>query len=274
MSSPLPPSSRQPPLAGAAMPAPGASLARRFEARRLGAGAGASWWSEGWRIFVAAPGTWLGITLVLLVIVAVMTAVGTVSLGLVNLAMMILLPVFAGGLMLGCHALARGEPITLGHLFQAFTSPHFSPLVIVGLVSVGASIVAAIVFAIVAALTLGMAGFGVLMSPAAVDAGFSALAGAGVFLLLALLFLTVVMTVVAMFLWFAPALIVLQDATPVEAMGASFRGSMRNLGAFLIFGLLWIGLSIVASIPFFLGWIVLTPMTIGAAYAGWRQIYS
>jgi hypothetical protein len=35
-----------------------------------------------------------------------------------------------------------------------------------------------------------------------------------------------------------------------------------------------IGLAIVASIPFLLGWIVLGPMLVGSCYAGWRTIFA
>ena len=48
--------------------------------------------------------------------------------------------------------------------------------------------------------------------------------------------------------------------------------SWRNVGAFLIYGLIYIGLAFVASIPFGVGWIVLAPMVVGSCYAGWRTI--
>ena len=46
----------------------------------------------------------------------------------------------------------------------------------------------------------------------------------------------------------------------------------HNVGAFLLYGLIYIGLAIVASIPFGLGgWS--GPMIVGSCYAGWRTIF-
>ena len=60
----------------------------------------------------------------------------------------------------------------------------------------------------------------------------------------------------------------------LAAMKASFDGSMANLMPFLIYGLIYIGLAIVASIPFGLGWFVLAPMVVGSCYASWRRIFA
>jgi uncharacterized membrane protein len=45
------------------------------------------------------------------------------------------------------------------------------------------------------------------------------------------------------------------------------------MGATLVYGLIWIGLAIVASIPFGLGWIVLAPVMAGSWYASWRETF-
>jgi len=40
-----------------------------------------------------------------------------------------------------------------------------------------------------------------------------------------------------------------------------------------VYGLVYIGLAILASIPFGLGWLVLGPMLVGSCYASWRQVF-
>ena len=67
--------------------------------------------------------------------------------------------------------------------------------------------------------------------------------------------------------WFAPALVVLNGEEPIAAMRKSFAACWRNIGAFLIYGIIYIGLAIVATIPFGLGWFVLGPMFAGSCYA-------
>jgi len=44
--------------------------------------------------------------------------------------------------------------------------------------------------------------------------------------------------------WFAPPLIVLNGEEPIAAMKKSFRACWQNMGATLVYGLIWIGLAI------------------------------
>jgi len=98
--------------------------------RKLPAADGIGWWSESWRIFCAAPGTWLGIFVLFIVISVALVLVPVVG----SLIHTVLTPVFAGGAMLGCHALARGEPLRVGHLFEGFQHGRLAPLCILGLI--------------------------------------------------------------------------------------------------------------------------------------------
>ena len=88
--------------------------AERPRRASLAAGEGAAWWGESWRIFCAAPAAWIGIFVVFVVISIALVLVPIVG----SLVHTVLTPVFAGGVMLGCHALARGEPLRIGHLFE------------------------------------------------------------------------------------------------------------------------------------------------------------
>ena len=128
---PMPPTI--PPAApqGAA-PGPG-----KREPRSLPAGQGTAWWSEGWQVFMAAPGTWIGLIVVFILLMVAMAFVPVVG----SLAESVLAPVFGGGIALGCHALAKGRPLTIGHLFEGFQGGRFMPLFIVGLIYLGAMFV-------------------------------------------------------------------------------------------------------------------------------------
>jgi uncharacterized membrane protein len=48
---------------------------------------------------------------------------------------------------------------------------------------------------------------------------------------------------------------------------------MRNIVPFLLYGLVGVGLAIVATIPLLLGWLVLGPLTIASLYTGYCDIY-
>ena len=230
---------------GAATPAPAPPP------RQLPAGDGAAWWGESWRIFCAAPAAWLGILVVFVV----------VSIALV------LVP------RLGCHALARGEPLRIGHLFEGFQRGRFAPLCILGLIWLAILVVIAIVMVATIFLTLGASGLAALMDFSGTSIDYAALASAGMAVFIGGLVALAITVLVAMAYWFAPALVVLNGEPPVAALQKSFAASSRNIGAFLLYGLIYIGLAIVASIPVGLGWLVLGPMVVGSCYAGWRTIF-
>jgi uncharacterized membrane protein len=246
-------------------------LAAPREPRRLSAGYGASWWNEGWSVFSASPGVWIGIVAVLFVLMALLTVVPFLG----NIVQTLITPVLGGGVMLGCHALARGERLRLSHAFDGFTGGRLAPLLIVGLVMLAASIVLGIVVVGLLFALLGFAGVASLAAfadPASVD--LHTLASFGASFLVVLLVGMTGATLIAMAYWFAPALVVLNGEEPVAAMRKSFAASWRNLGAMAVYGLVYIVLAILATLPAGLGWLVLLPVMAGSCYAGWRTIFA
>lgn len=237
-------------------------------ARSLDAGRGAAWWGEGWRIFAAAPLLWVGITVVL---VLVMIALGFVPI-LGNIAQVLLWPVVFGGLLLGCHAMAQGRQLEFGHFVAGFQDGRLVPLLILGAIAFGVGAVIAIVVLLLMGVT-GMAGMAGMMTgdPATITMGTLAGMGIGAMIALPIAFLVYGLFMLAY--WFAPALVVLNRAEPIAAMKASWEASWKNIGALFVCGLIFIGLAIVASIPFGLGWLVLWPVAVGAGYASWREVF-
>ena len=258
---PLPPRATPP---ASLPPGPG-----RREPRSLSAGQGAAWWSEGWQVFMAAPGTWIGIVVVLLLIMMALTFIPLLG----SLAQSALMPVFAGGIALGCHALAKGRPLTVGALFDGFSGGRFMPLFIIGLLYLAAMIVIAIV---VVVLVLGVAGGAGLFSALSGDPTTFMMGiynSLGVSTLIIVPIALIASVAVAMAYWFSPALVVLNGEEPIAALAKSFRASWQNIGAMAVYGLIFIGLAIVASIPFGLGWLVLGPVMAGSWYASWRETF-
>jgi uncharacterized membrane protein len=239
------------------------------EPRQLAAGEGAAWWGESWRIFCAAPAVWIGIFVLFVIASIALVLVPLVG----SLVHTVLLPVFAGGVMLGCHALARGEPLRIGHLFEGFQRGRFAPLCLLGLLWLAILFIIAIVMVATVFLTLGASGLAALLDFGGTSLDWAALASAGLAVFIVGAIALVVAVLVAMAYWFAPALVVLNGEQPVAALQKSFAASWRNLGAFLLYGLIYIGLAIVATVPMGLGWLVLGPMLVGSCYAGWRTIF-
>jgi uncharacterized membrane protein len=76
-----------------------------------------------------------------------------------------------------------------------------------------------------------------------------------------------------MAVWFAPALVVFQGKSAVDAMKESFSGCMRNVMPFLIYGVVMLVFSVLASIPLLLGWLVLGPVLAASLYTSYKDIY-
>jgi hypothetical protein len=261
------------PLQGTATPTPPlrapAAPAWPREPRRLAAGRGAAWWGEGWRVFTAAPLLWIGMVVALVVIAMLLGLVPVIG----ALVHGVLWPVFFGGLLLGCYALSQGKPLEFSHLFAGFGEGRTVPLVIVGVLGLIASVVLA---AIVMTIVFGAAGFsgmaGMMTGDPSVAMG-SAMAGLGAAAIFAVPIAIVGYLLFMMAWWFAPALVSLNRADAIEAIKASFAASWKNIGALILFLLILLGLAILASIPFGLGWLVLAPVAAGAMFASWREVF-
>lgn len=221
------------------------------------AGRGVAWLSEGWTMFRQAPGVWIAIT--------VIAGLGFIALGMIpflgQLASPLVSVLVGGGIMLGCRALDRGEPLTIAHLIAGFQS-HLNPLLVIG------ALYLAGMFAVVVVASIVTGGAAFALWTGRADSGVAASGMLLVVLLVLLLLIPLVMAV-----WFAPALATLHDVAPVDALKLSFRGCLRNLLPFLVYGVVGLVLALVATIPFGLGWLVLLPVLAGSAYASYRDIF-
>jgi uncharacterized membrane protein len=95
----------------------------------------------------------------------------------------------------------------------------------------------------------------------------------GPMVLLALLFVLLLLVPLMMAYWFAPALVVLEDRLPLEAMKLSFSACWMNVLPFLVFGLAAFALLVVGMIPFGLGLLIVSPVLLASIYAGYRDVF-
>jgi hypothetical protein len=224
------------------------------------AGNGWTWIADAWALFKRQPGMWIGVMVVLIGLSMVAAFIPFIG----SIAMMVLFPVFTGGLMLGCQAQDEGGQLEFGHLFAGFRE-RFGQLAAVGAIYLVATMVIALVVGVVTGV-----GMWTMMSgpnPDADPAG--ALAG----ILLASLVMMALMIPVVMAVWFASPLVVLNGRGAMDAMKESFAGCLKNIVPFLVYGVIFFLLAIVASIPLALGWLVLGPVMAISIYTAYRNIY-
>ncbi|HSW06705.1 BPSS1780 family membrane protein [Aquabacterium sp.] len=226
------------------------------QARSVDAGRGVSWWGEGWALFMKNAGMWVVMALIFLIICIVLSVIPILG----GLALALLFPVFIGGFLMAAYKLEAGGTLEVGDLFAGFKE-KLTPLVVLGGIVLGATIV---MWIVIAALGVG----------AAVGMGSGQATGAGFFaILLAGLIGLAFGVLVGMAMWFAPALVVFHDTPPVDAIKLSFAAGLKNIIAFLIFGVLYLVAAVVASIPFGLGWLVLIPVLMLTMYASYKDVF-
>ena len=222
---------------------------------------GWNWIAEGWTLFKAAPGLWIGMIVVFFVIYLAAMLVPFIG----PVAQYLLMPVFFGGLAAGCRAIDDGSGLQFNHLFAGFQAKFGT------LVAIGALYLAG--FVVVLVVVMLFTGVGVFAVMAGGGQDVAASGAAALSLLLAVLIAVALSIPLMMAVWFAPALAVFHELGAVEAMKQSFTGCLRNVVPFLVYSVVGLVLSILATIPLGLGWLVLGPVFAASVYTGYRDIY-
>ena len=213
------------------------------------------WLRQGWAFFISHPAQWL-VLLVIILGLHIVPLVGT-------LAANLLTPLLGAGLLHACRKAADGNAPELGDLFIGFKQ-NTNNLVMLGVLYMGGML---LIFALIFVLGGGsMAGGLMLGSPV----GVGLMLGGVIFSLLLSLALSVPLF---MALWFAPALVLFNNMSPVEALKASFNASLRNTMPFIVYGLVVLVLAFFAALPLGLGFLVLIPVLVGSAYESYRDIF-
>jgi len=164
-------------------------------------------------------------------------------------------PVLQAGLVLGCDALHRGEPLKVDHLFAGFER-HTSKLVMLG----GVSVIAGLVMLAIGAAIVGPQALGPLLSgiPPAPDQ----MVDIFMRMLLAMLVVVALSLPFYMAIWFAVPLIALRGVEVGAAMSASFTACLTNVMPFLVWSVAVLVLAIVPCLPFVIAVALHLPVTL------------
>ncbi|HUN90613.1 MAG TPA: BPSS1780 family membrane protein [Burkholderiaceae bacterium] len=235
---------------------------QRFEVRDWGAGI--DWWRTAMRGMFASgqflPWVLIGfVATVVLLVASFVPLVGTLAQGWLGV-------VLGGGLAVAARRTSDASTPSLEDLFAGFRS-RLRELSIAGLVLGVAGVVLGLLVAVV-----GFGGFlGVIVHGD--TPGYAGGLGALPAWLLLMLVLLLGFVPIGMAAWLAPALIMLREMEPVEALKASLRAAWANSGALTLYGLVFIGLALVASALLGLGWLVLLPLLYLSTYAAYVDIF-
>lgn len=210
------------------------------EPRAVPAGHGLQWAREGLELFAASPAVWIGITILFLLMGVVLSIIP-----FAGMLWSVVATILAGGLMLGCRALRQGRPLEVRYLFNGFEAPRLQPLALVGALSLAGSLI--VMLPVILLAVAGSLGSAFILG--ATRGSTPALAIAVVVGVLIVLLTLAAIMVLSLALWFAPALVVFDDVPAVESLKGSLRAGWMNVGAFTVYGLVIIGVGLVAGSP-------------------------
>jgi hypothetical protein len=221
-------------------------------------GRGFTWIVDGFRTFFQSPGTWLLLSFLYMIIFLLIqygpmllfgagagSMTGMMAGVLISsIAVMLLFPVLMSGVMQGAHALAEGEPLSVAHLFRGF-STNPGRLMLTGLIYLVGFIIIVVIVSMFSGglMPLMMRGMGAGMT-GGIEGGSPGMALLPVLIMLALT-LPLVMAVL-----FTPALIGINDETTLAAMANSFKGCLKNILPFLVYGVAFLVLMILLGLVF------------------------
>lgn len=297
-------------------PLPGAGLLLPpREPRRVPALHGLLWLQQGFRLFTAQPGRWsavLGLWLWLTIVLPsllswaldrvrqlAMIALQPVGLdqtfaylldvlpALAPLAMLLLFPVMLAGLMIGCQAVARGEPLRPGHLIAGFEREPGRLVTVGGVNAVGQILMSAVIGWLVHDHLgdVDLSGLDELQ-------GAEAAARASLILqriadmLPEMLPVLVLQTVLMAVLWFTTPLLAFHEMGALTAVRASIRACVRNpasMGVYSLATLVLVALvsalvmsaqvGVVFALIALIVTVALVTTGIGSIYVSYRDIF-
>ncbi len=244
-----------------------------FTPRHVPAAQALRWLAGGAALFRRARREWILLVIAVFLIMKITLAIHPV-LGLIAV---LFAPNFMAGLAHGCQALERGQPLRTGYLASGFLK-NFSALATVGgLALLGQVLTAMLIFAIGGEELKQLAALGpkALADPANAERvreltpQIATAFFAGTLVSIPFLLAT----------WFAPMLVFFDNLKPLAAMALSLWACLKNIGAFLLFGMIVIA-ALVMLMPLGvltgeldLGLWLLGPILAPTVYASYRSVF-
>jgi uncharacterized membrane protein len=239
-----------------------ALAARAIDIHSVDPGRSVGWWAEAWTQFQRNALLWVALGVALMVTFGLLGSVPLVG----ALVTALLSPLLLGGWMLSARQAQGGAALEARGLLAGFRGVHLKPLL-----TLGAWLAAATLLIYVLGTVFGVSA---VLGDVAIDtpADPAAHTGVGTGMLVLLLLLAFSMLVTAA-LWFAPALVVLHQATPWRAVRASLRAVLDNALTFLLYAVIQLLLAAVASLAYSLGWLLLLPVMLLTAYVSYCEVF-
>lgn len=224
---------------------------------------GINWLACGWKIFVPQWLMWIVVGLIFIGITFASMLIPLIGSLLYNLVM----PALIAGLIWSAHEVEKGKELDATWLFEGLTNAeHRVPLLMLGAIWMGCVLVGTLLFFSIVGTSALTALMGQELTP-------EMFAGLILPVMLGALLMFSIQLLGAMAMFYGVPLVILDKVPPLQAIQMSFRACLTNFLPLLIFGIALIILGVLAVIPFFLGLLVLLPLSFCANYCSYKAVF-
>ena len=231
--------------------------------RSVPVGSAFAWISDSWGLFKRQSGTWIGFILTLLgmhIIAGFVPVIGDIAMAFIQVLLI-------AGVIHSCGLLRREGSFRFGDLFIGFQRKT-GPLMILVLITFGFLIGVLLIAIIFLGISIG--GSSALLQSSIDPAALLATGGVGI---IGIFIVIIGVSIYAMAAWFAPALVIMHDIAPFQALKMSFSACLKNILPGIIFFIVMSVLMAVSVIPLGLGLLITMPMLFICYYTSYCSIF-
>jgi len=224
----------------------------------FGAGNGWLWIKNGFDLFRQDIGLWIGMVVAYMVVMALLSFAPMPGV-LVGLAA----PLFTAGFMVAGHHASSNGSMDFTDMFAGFKKQTMT-LLVLGLIYIGFVF---LIGTIVGSLIIAFGAEDIFLADPETMPDLTPEAS------WIMLFALLMFMPLAMGMWFSPALIMLHNIRAWKAFKLSLLGCLKNIWPLIIYGIIVVTFSILAAIPFGLGFFILVPVVMCSLYVSYRDIF-
>jgi uncharacterized membrane protein len=224
------------------------------------------WYKKSWALFLKKP-----LFFILQFLVFYSLQIGVQILGpLSSFASNMVWCVLAVGYYYFCERLESGQEVHFSDFFKPLET-KLKPLLVLAVYLTFFLLIYLAGVVVMAVIISGASILSLLQYPLGIVEYFLANILVGVFILT--LVILIPLAVLMMVSLFSPMLVYFDNLKPMEAMKKSLNACVRNSVPFLVHGLIFMGLSILALIPLAFGYFVLIPVVHISLYFAYKDIF-
>lgn len=226
-----------------------------MQTKNISATQGVEWYKKGWGIFTKDIKTWVLMTLIMFVGIIILSFLPIIG----QIIMLVIMPALIGGLLYAAQQASEGKPIKLEYLWSVLVSSSQRNQFL----ALGGIMFAAVVTIMI--ISVAFVGDSLLRGAHSGVMGF----GFG-----GMLFMLIVGFASFVVFYYTPALMLFRKLSLFDALKTCVKTASTQVVPLLIFFLIYAVLSMIGSIPFGLGMLVVAPVTVIALYFSYLDVFA